>query len=85
MRAEAIKQKIRPMLAYLNRLKRRMNDQKFPHNDPLFNEVVDAADAMHKLNVSIHYLSCGKTGGHTFQPPTGFADAEPLISPERRD
>jgi hypothetical protein len=37
---DAIKQKIRPMLAYLNRLKRRMNDRKFPHNDPLFNEVV---------------------------------------------
>src|SRR3954466_7243574 len=83
--AEAIKQKIRPMLAYLNRLKKRMNDRKFPHNDPLFNEVVDAADALHKLNVSIHYLSCGKTGGHAGQPADCFADAKPLLSPEPHD
>jgi hypothetical protein len=62
--AETIKKTIRPMLAYLNRLKRRMDQRKFPHDDSLFNEVVDAADALHKLNVSIHYLSCGKTGGH---------------------
>jgi hypothetical protein len=73
------------MLAYLNRLKKRMNDRKFPHNDPLFNQVVDAADAVHKLNVSIHYLSCGKTGGHAVQPSGCFADAKPLLSPEPDD
>jgi hypothetical protein len=83
--AEAIKQKIRPMLAYLNRLKRRMDQRKFPHDDTLFNEVVDSADAMHKLNVSIHYLSCGKTGGHAAQPSDCFADAEPLLSTEPHD
>jgi hypothetical protein len=60
------------MLAYLNRLKRRMDQRKFPHNDPLFNEVVDAADAMHKLNVSIHYLSCGKTGSGGYPVPVNF-------------
>jgi hypothetical protein len=59
--AEAIKEKIGPMLGYLNRLKKRMN-AVFARDDSLFAEVIDAADALHKLNVSIHYLSCGTTG-----------------------
>src|SRR5436853_7384387 len=58
----AIKKEISPMLGYLNRLKKRMN-AVFARDDSLFAEVIDAADALHKLNVSIHYLSCGKTGG----------------------
>jgi hypothetical protein len=51
--AEAIKAKIAPMLGYLNRLKKRMN-AVFARDDSLFAEVIDAADALHKLNVSIH-------------------------------
>jgi hypothetical protein len=51
--AEAIKAKIAPMLGYLNRLKKRMN-AVFVRDDSLFAEVIDAVDAMHKLNVSIH-------------------------------
>src|SRR5258707_12473668 len=82
--AEAIKEKIAPILGYLNRLKKRMNEV-FARDDPLFAEVIDAADALHKLNVSIHYLSCGKTGNHVVQPSAGFADAEPLLSPEPHD
>src|SRR3954464_6752839 len=82
--AEAISQKIGPMLGYMNRLKKRMN-QIFARDDTLFAEVIDAADALHKLNVSIHYLSCGKTGGHAAQPSDCFADAEPLLSPEPHD
>ena len=73
--AEAIKEKIAPMLGYLNRLKRRMNEV-FARDDSLFAEVIDAADALHKLNVSTHYLSCGKTGaGSGGYPP-------PIFSPE---
>ena len=79
--AEAIKEKIAPMLGYLNRLKRRMN-AVFARDDSLFAEVIDAADALHKLNVSIHYLSCGKTGAGSgaYPPPIGFA--APQFSPE---
>jgi hypothetical protein len=82
--AAAIKKKIAPMLGYMNRLKKRMN-QKFARDDSLFAEVIDAADALHKLNASIHYLSCGKTGEHAYQPPTRIADAAPLLSPEPHD
>ena len=56
--AEAISQKIRPMLGYLNRLKKRMN-AVFVRDDPLFAEVIDAADAMHTLWVHLHYRACG--------------------------
>ena len=82
--AEAISKKIGPMLGYLNRLKKRMN-AVFARDDSLFAEVIDAADALHRLNVSFHYLSCGTTGSHAFQPPAGFADAEPLLSPGPHD
>jgi hypothetical protein len=44
--AAAIKRKIVPTLGYMNRLKARMN-RVFAHDNPLFNEVVDAADALH--------------------------------------
>jgi hypothetical protein len=79
--AEAIKRKIVPMLGYLNRLKRRMNEV-FARDDRLFAEVIDAADALHRLNVSIHYLSCGKSGSGGYPPSTGFNDSPPLKSPQ---
>src|SRR3954453_2976116 len=82
--AEAIKEKIGPMLGYLNRVKKRMN-AVFARDDSLFAEVIDAADAMHKLNVSIHYLSCGKTGSGGYPAPVGFADSPQLESPQPHD
>jgi hypothetical protein len=74
------------MLGYLNRLKRRMN-AVFARDDSLFAEVIDAADALHKLNVSIHYLSCGKTGAGSggYPTPVGFADSPQLESPQPHD
>ena len=80
--AEAIKAKIGPMLCYLNRLKRRMNDV-FARDDPLFAQVIDAADALHTLNVSVHYLSCGTTGGGSggYPSESAFGSARPLSSP----
>src|SRR5258707_7917618 len=84
--AEAIKEKIAPMLGYLNRLKRRMN-AVFARDDSLFAEVIDAADALHKLNVSIHYLSCGKSGAGSggYPAPVGFTDSPQLKSPQPHD
>jgi hypothetical protein len=74
------------MLGYLNRLKRRTNEV-FVRDDPLFDEVIDAADALHRVNVSIHYLSCGKTDGGSgrYPTPAGFADSPPLESPQPND
>jgi hypothetical protein len=43
----------------------------FAGDHSLFAEAIGAADALHKLNVSIHYLSCSKTGagGHPLPVP----------------
>ena len=84
--AAAIKARIAPMLGYLNRLKKRMNEI-FARDDSLFAEVIEAADALHKLNVSIHYLSCGKTGaeGGGYPATTVFADSQPLESSQPND
>ena len=59
----------------------------FARDDTLFAEVMDAADALHKLNVSIHYLSCGTTGSTSggYPSSTAFADTERLLSPQPHD
>jgi hypothetical protein len=65
--AERIKVKIRPMLGYLGRLKHRMHKRRFPHDDLLFRTVLNAYDAIHELNVHVHYLSCSSGVGRA--PP----------------
>jgi hypothetical protein len=37
---------------------KRMEQLGFTHSDPLYAAVCRAYDAMHELNVEIHYLSC---------------------------
>lgn len=56
--AQLIHDKLRSALQYLARLKKRMIDQKFPENDRLYEDVVRAHEAMARLGVSLHYLSC---------------------------
>jgi hypothetical protein len=65
--AEQIKVRIRPMMGYLGRLKERMHRRRFPHDDLLFLTVVKAYDAIHELNVHVHYLSCSSGVGRV--PP----------------
>jgi hypothetical protein len=55
---EAISMRIRSMLGYLNKLKRRMDANSFPADDELRLLVNDAEDAMHRLGVSVHTRSC---------------------------
>jgi hypothetical protein len=47
-----------PHCNYLFRLRRRMEQLGFTVHDPLFAAVTRAYNAMHELNVEIHYLSC---------------------------
>ncbi len=56
--AQALKEKLRPMLSYLGRLQRRMHKRRFPPDDKLIHLARDAYNAMHALNVEVHYLSC---------------------------
>jgi hypothetical protein len=52
--AQALKNKIRPMLGYLSRLKRRMAQKGFPPDDPLWQLASKAEQAMHELHVATH-------------------------------
>jgi hypothetical protein len=61
--AQALKNKLQPMLRYLGRLKRRMNYKGFPPEDPMLVGVCDAENAIHALTVKLHYLSCGDVVG----------------------
>ena len=65
--AKRLKAKIGPMLGYLSRLRKRMEKRRFPHDDKLLRTVVSAYDAMHALNVEVHYLSCESGVGR--EPP----------------
>jgi hypothetical protein len=61
--ARALKNKLAPMLGYLNRLKKRMVYRGFPPNDELLRLVRHAELAMHELHIATHYLACGDTAG----------------------
>jgi hypothetical protein len=58
------------MLGYLNRLKKRMEARRFPSDDRQFQTVLRAYDAIHELNVHVHYLSCESGVGRVL-PPKG--------------
>jgi hypothetical protein len=62
--AQLSKQMFGPM-NFLWRLRERMEKRGFPHNDPLYVLVCEAYTAMHKLSVSVHYLSCDGAGEPT--------------------
>jgi hypothetical protein len=61
--ARALKNKLQPMLGYLNRLKHRMIRKGFPPDDPLLTAARRAEDAMYTLHVETHYLACGDVTG----------------------
>src|SRR3954447_17801180 len=61
--AAALKNKLRPMLAYLGKLKRRMVQRGFFNEDPLLAAVVKAENELHALHCQVHYLSCGEVVG----------------------
>jgi hypothetical protein len=62
-----------PPTNYLVRLRRRMERLGFPFNDPLYMLVCAAHEAVNRLRLGAHYLSCdvGEPGrdGHA-APPT---------------
>ncbi len=49
------------MLAFLGRLRKRMDATGFPPDDRLLKTVNKAYDTMHELRVLLHYLACERT------------------------
>ena len=60
--AKTISTALFPHMNYLFRLRKRMEEVGFPHNDKLYLLVCNAYDAMHSLSDEIHYLSCDGVG-----------------------
>jgi len=56
--AAIVSKSIRRLLNYLYRLKSQMEKVGFKPCEPLFRDVCEAYDAVHKLSVTLHYLSC---------------------------
>jgi hypothetical protein len=51
--ARALKNKLGPMVAYLNRLGKRMSDRGFPNDDPMTLLVAAALKAMYELHAEV--------------------------------
>jgi hypothetical protein len=61
--AAKIAKALYPSVNYLVRLRRRMEQVGFPLDDDLFRHVCAAYDAVNRLRLKAHNLSCGGTGG----------------------
>jgi hypothetical protein len=61
--AEALQAHTRPMLRYLGAMLTRMHKRRFPPNDELLRATQRAYDAVHALNVHVHYLTCSSGVG----------------------
>lgn len=48
------------MSYYLRKLENRMHHECFPADDELFKLVEEAAAAMHRLAIHVHYAACEK-------------------------
>jgi hypothetical protein len=61
--AEALRDRIRPMLYFLLRCRRRLEKLGFDQGGVIFRAVDKAHAAMHELFVTLHYESCGRGVG----------------------
>jgi hypothetical protein len=76
--AKKISQALYPGTNHLVRLRRPMEQLGFLPDDPFFLLVCAAYDAMHRLGVHVHYLSCDGTGKQ------GPRRIHPRLAPDRR-
>ena len=56
----ALTERLRPTLAYLNRLLRRMEAEGFPAHDKLYRTASEAEDRLHHMLNVLHYLGCAE-------------------------
>jgi hypothetical protein len=58
-----------PPTNYLIRLRNRMHACGFPHDDPLYQLVCKAYDAMNTLRMHVHHLAAEGAGRPSMPPP----------------
>jgi hypothetical protein len=61
--AEALQNRIRPMLSFLHRCRRRLEALDFQQECELFQSVDKAHRELHSLHVTLIYESCGRGVG----------------------
>lgn len=70
--AEALQDRIRPMLSFLYRCRRRLEILDFREDSEIFQSVDKAHRALHSLHVTLIYESCGRgVGERSENPPDG--------------
>jgi hypothetical protein len=76
---EIIGAALRPALGYLSRLQRRMEVRGFPPQDPLYQLVLQAYQAMHHLGMELHYSTCNGV----FRPTPAAPNSEDTPAPHQ--
>lgn len=60
---EILRKQVEPVRRFLEALKERMEQQRFPYGDRLRQRVVSACNAAHGLWVALHYMTCDRLAG----------------------
>jgi hypothetical protein len=61
--ARVMAAKVSAMLRYLTALNRRLDERHFPPKDRFRKDVERAYDGVHRLWVTMHYMSCPDSAG----------------------
>lgn len=61
--ADNMLRQLLPALKYLGAMQRRMERRGFKPDDKLYRDTCTAYEAMHRLCVELHYLSCPEQTG----------------------
>jgi hypothetical protein len=81
--AEALRDRIRPMLHFLYRCRRRLDARGFDNKGAIYQVIDKAYCAMYEMHMTLHYESCGHGVGRTsaerqeLSDPTDRAQAPP--------
>jgi len=69
--AEALRDKIRPMLHFLHRCRQRLDALGFDEKGVIYQSIDKAYSAMHALHMTLHYESCSRGVGRPSEQQPG--------------
>ena len=69
--AEALRDRVRPMLHFLHRCRRRVDALGFDEKGGIYQAIDKAYCAMHELHMKLHYESCGHGVGRAEEGQPG--------------
>jgi hypothetical protein len=75
--ADAFCHRVRPMLRFLFRCRKRLDARGFDPKSKLYKAVANAYEAMHSLHVELHYESVGQGVGRPRNEDEPISDQAP--------